>query len=218
VSPIQSFLRQTSADLAKSPFAATATALGAGFVVGVAIAALISPSGALVVVAAVEGHGDFADQGRSTFQHWEWRSQRVGWFLLISVVVAGLAGLLGDGLLSSRRLSARDGAFEVRFDRFLHRSDPTVVELRIADTAKNKPITVHVDAAFLQQVRILRITPEPESEIAGPAGISFLFASTGTGDSAEVAFHIEPDEWGSLQGDFTLNDGSQVHVTQFVYP
>lgn len=61
----------------------------------------------------------------------EWRWQRVGWILLGGLVVAGLAGLLGDGPLSSTSSSSIDGAVQASFDRFLHRSAPTVVALRI---------------------------------------------------------------------------------------
>jgi len=148
----------------------------------------------------------------------EWRWQRVGWILLGGLVVAGLAGLLGDGPLSSTSSSSIDGAVQASFDRFLHRSDPSVVTLRISDPAKGAPIDMHVNSEFLYRVRILRLTPEPASEIADPTGITFQFAASPRASSVEIAVHLEPEKWGTLQGDFRLSDGSQVHVAQFVYP
>jgi hypothetical protein len=44
VCPVQSFLRATSASLTRCPLAATAVALGVGFVVGIVTTALLAPS------------------------------------------------------------------------------------------------------------------------------------------------------------------------------
>ena len=44
VCPVQSFLRQTSGSLTRSPLTATAVALGAGFLVGIVTTALMGPS------------------------------------------------------------------------------------------------------------------------------------------------------------------------------
>ena len=169
-------------------------------------------------MASVDGPGGVAGGEHEAFQQWEWRWQRVGWIPLGGLVVAGLAGLLGDGPLSSTSSSSIDGAVQAFFDRFLHRSDPTMVALRIAEPTKGELIYVHVNSEFLHRVRILRITREPASEIADPTGITFQFAAPPRASSVEIAVHLEPKKWGTLQGDFTLTDGSRVHVAQFVYP
>jgi ElaB/YqjD/DUF883 family membrane-anchored ribosome-binding protein len=44
VCPVQSFVRQTSATLRNAPLTATAVALGAGFLIGIATTALMAPS------------------------------------------------------------------------------------------------------------------------------------------------------------------------------
>jgi hypothetical protein len=169
-------------------------------------------------VAPVDGPGDLTDRELCAFQQREWRWQRVGWILLVGVVVAGLAGLLGDGPLSSTSSSSMDGAVQASFDRFLHRSDPSVVTLRISERRRDGSLQVHIGSEFLHRVRLLRITPEPESEIPGAGGINFQFASDEAGAPAEIAFRFEPKEWGSLQSDVALDDGSRVNVAQFVYP
>jgi hypothetical protein len=165
----------------------------------------------------VDGPGGIADAKHLAFQQWEWRWQRVGWVLLAGVVVAGLAGLLGDGPLSSTSSSSTDGAVQASFDRFLHRSDPAVIGLRISEP-KGELIDMHVNSEFLHRVRILRLTPEPVSEIADPTGITFQFAAPPRASAVEIAVHLEPEKWGTLQGDFSLSEGSQVNVAQFVYP
>jgi len=43
VCPVQSFVQRSSANLTRSPLAATAVALGAGFIVGILTTALIAP-------------------------------------------------------------------------------------------------------------------------------------------------------------------------------
>lgn len=164
----------------------------------------------------MDGPADLAESKHQTFQAWEWRWQRVGWILLAVLVIAALAGVLGDGPLSSTQLSSSDGALQASFDRFLHRSDPAVIVLRVSAEMRSKSLRVHVGSAFLRRVRILRITPEPQSEIARQEGIDFLFESAGA--PADITFHFEPEEWGPLQSDFALDAGSQVSVEQFVYP
>ena len=48
--------------------------------------------------------------------------------------------------------------------------------------------------------------------------MTFQFASPPRASTVEITVHLEPEKWGTLQGDFSLSDGSQVHVAQFVYP
>jgi hypothetical protein len=151
------------------------------------------------------------------FQRWEWRLQRVGWLLLGGIVAAGLAGLLGDGPLSRRQRESSDGRMVAAFERFLHRSAPAAIELRLGPAPRSRPATLRVPSASLNQVRILRVTPEPQSERAGPDGIVFQFPLS-PGEPSTIVLHVEPEQWGSLNGQFVWAGESTVDVWQYVYP
>ena len=58
-----------------------------------------------------------------------WRVKRVGWVVLAILVLAGAAGLFGDGPLSSTIRSANGLTLE--FDRFVRRERPFTLKLNL---------------------------------------------------------------------------------------
>lgn len=154
----------------------------------------------------------------SRFQHWEWRFQRLGWLLLCGIVAGGLLGLLGDGPLSSVRVVSSDGRLQASFDRNLHRTNPTVIELQFEAVSDRNPIELHVSAEYVQRVRILRTVPAAEFERAESDGIVFGFQRELPVTAGIITFHVEPRTAGSLVGKFTVTDNTSVVVSQFVFP
>lgn len=53
-----------------------------------------------------------------------WRFERVGWYVLILVVLMGLMGVFSRGLLSSRDVRSEDGKVRVEYEMF-HRNGST---------------------------------------------------------------------------------------------
>ena len=145
----------------------------------------------------------------------EWLVQRIAWGLLILIIVAGLAGLFGNGPLSKQTMATASGTIEI--DRFARRSASEEWRIRPIQAAQEgSQLALRISSAFLECYEITAIVPEPASTTLDGSDVVFMFdASAARGT---VAFHVEPERIGLADGSFVLNDSKPMLIRQFVYP
>lgn len=155
----------------------------------------------------------------SRFQKTEWSAQRVGWAIWIGLIIAGCLGLLGPGMLSDRRIPARDGAFTLKYERFLHHHNPSQLEVNFERSANaDGQWTIRLGQPLLDGIQIMRIEPEPVHQQIGEDGASYTFAAAAGAPSGRVVFHVEYEHYGELSGWIAADDSEPIHFSQFVYP
>lgn len=153
------------------------------------------------------------------FQQWQWTIQRHGWIVLLALVAAALAGLLGRGPLSSAATATPDGALHLEYDRFLHYRDPTTLQLRLEPQGVRDGLArVWLEGAYLEGVQIQHVTPRPVAEEAAGGSIVFVFRVADPGRATRITFHLEAEQLGRLSGRFGLDGGEPGTFWQFVYP
>ena len=104
-------------------------------------------------------------------QRTTWRVQRVGWWVLLTVTIAGTLGLLGGGPLS--RTETRQGGATVRYDAVLRRQADTDIVFDIPSSAGRARLTL--PARYMDAVEIADIQPAPLAAYATQRGQTFLF-------------------------------------------
>jgi hypothetical protein len=152
------------------------------------------------------------------FQKAEWRVQRCGWIVWALIVFAALAGLLGSGWLSNRKVTASDETLAVKYDRYLHYHHPTQLELSLLAPPTDGEWHVAVDRSLLDRLQILHIEPEPTRRILAEDAISYVFLADPKATVGNVVFHVEYQRYGGAQGGVAIAGGSPVVLNQFVYP
>ena len=92
------------------------------------------------------------------FQRRTWLVQRVGWGVVLLLLLAAAAGLLGRGPLSEKTARSADGALGVRYGRFVRHRAPTTVQLQLApDVADQGQVRLWLDLRYLEGVTIENI-------------------------------------------------------------
>ncbi|HEX6962716.1 MAG TPA: hypothetical protein VF175_12665 [Lacipirellula sp.] len=153
------------------------------------------------------------------FQRREWRLQRVGWFLWIALIAAGLAGAVGPGPISSQRLSTSDGRLAVEYERFVHRHYPTELRLSIEpEDEQDKSLRVRISQTLLDRIKIARIHPEPVLSELTADGVWFEFGRQPGAERVTVVWHIEHDKIGRGAGQLQLAGSQPLSIPFFVYP
>ena len=153
------------------------------------------------------------------FQRREWRILRLGWFCWSAIVLAALAGLLGDGPLSSTTAASEDLSLVVHYDRFVHRHDPCMLKLSITPPAGTQDeLRLSVDRDYLSNLEIRAIVPEPERTVFGEDKVTMVFPMDGSPSLMSVVIHYSPEPTGKLNGVIRLEGATPVRFWQFVYP
>lgn len=153
------------------------------------------------------------------FQQGQWTAQRWAWGILLGVLAAALAGLLGPGLLSRTSAADPDGNVRVEYDRFLHRQAEAVARVTLGPAAtRDGTVRVWFGEGFLRAVQIRHVTPRPEREEAGPDRHVFVFRVAAPGEPVGIDVHFVPGGIGTLPGRVGIGDGPAVGFDSFVYP
>lgn len=147
-----------------------------------------------------------------------WKVQRVAWVIMALVIIAALLGFTGDGGIGNlQSLKAGDSAegLEVEYERFLRRSAPAEIKVKLAPSTSDFRTDLHISQDFYEKLQIDKVVPEPSEVYTHEHGITYRF--TTANQPFVVTFYLTPKGMGSLPLHFSTNE-REVAITQFIYP
>ncbi len=163
--------------------------------------------------------GDLEISNDPEFQRREWSAQRVGWVVWLAVIVAALAGLMGEGPLSDATAGAEDDLLRVQYHRFVRHAAPRTLKIQLQPGAvQGKQARVWINQEYLEGLEIQDITPEPSSVEAASGRVIYVFDLDKKGEPATILFDLEHESIGRKVARVGLDDRQVVSFTQFVYP
>lgn len=145
-----------------------------------------------------------------------WRFERVGWYVLVLIVLLALAGLFGNGPLSDAERWSEDGRVKVEYQR-LSRSGTTDNLYITVQGEPGQPVKVELEGSLLRAASIETMQPEPQlSKSHGPA----LLLQLGTGQDGVATLYLtlRSEHVGSLEGIVRAGPQSVVQFSTFLYP
>ena len=145
-----------------------------------------------------------------------WRFERVGWYVLVLIVLLALAGLFGNGPLSDAEVMSQDGRLKVEYQR-LSRSGTTDNLFITVQGIPGQPVTVELEGSLLRKASIETIQPEPQMSMShGPA----LLLQLGTSKDGRATLYLtlRSEHVGTLEGIVRAGPQSAVNFSTFLYP
>ena len=153
------------------------------------------------------------------FQRGEWIVQRIGWAVMVALVVAALVGVFGRGPASATTALDPSGRLEVEYERFGRLESRSDLRIRI-DRAlfDEQEARIWIDHELIDHQQVTQITPEPQSVISGKSGYTIVLAVDPGDAQAKAVVHLIPLKPGQYSGRIGVPGGPDVSMTQFVYP
>jgi hypothetical protein len=155
----------------------------------------------------------------------EWFVQRVGWLVLLAILVAAIAGLFGGGLFSETTSTAEENGAEVTIHhpRWGRMESPTGMKVEVeAPGQQAEELSLTLSHSLAEKIDITSVVPEPDSNALGPKGVTYSWQVEDWSEKLIIAFNYRVKEWKSLAGDVILKaddeDLATVHVSQFMFP
>ncbi|MEB6592207.1 hypothetical protein MXM82_24225 [Pseudomonas asiatica] len=145
-----------------------------------------------------------------------WRFERIGWYVLVVIVLLALAGLFGNGPLSDAEVVSQDGRVKVEYQR-LSRSGTTDNLFITVQGTPGQPVMVELEGTLLRQASIETLQPEPQASMShGPALL--LQLGTSKDGMATLYLTLRSEHVGTLEGVVRAGSNSAVHFSTFLYP
>lgn len=149
------------------------------------------------------------------FERADWRAQRIGWAVVALVIVLALAGALGRGRLSRERIPFGAGD-TLALENITRHQAPAELKLKLHSIAVDS-VVVEIANAFLDDVDVREISPEPAAIRPQPGSTRYLFEREG-GGPIEVRFVYAPNGYWRNGGWISVADGAPVRFSQVVLP
>ena len=153
------------------------------------------------------------------FQRRAWRAERVGWAVMLGLVLAGMLGAFGEGWLSRTSTDVVGGRLRVDYERIARHGSPATLRVALAPGAIRTAIAlVWVDREYLEGVDIGKIEPQPVASWVARDRVVFAVRLDNRADSAYLSFALTPDDFWSRRVRVGLDAGPSVAFRQFVLP
>ncbi len=164
--------------------------------------------------------GDLQVEQDLDFQRREWAIQRVGWVVMLLVVVAALLGLFGQGVLGTATIGDSGDPLQLAYDRFDRKHAPTELQVEVAGrTVQEGQVRLWLNDRFLSQIELEQVVPEPEQVLVEPGRKVYVFQAGGDPSQAvHVAFQFQHAAFGLRSGQIGLVNGDTLNFRQVVYP
>ena len=145
-----------------------------------------------------------------------WRFERCGWYMVVLLVVLGLAGLFSRGLLSTRDVRSEDGRVRVQYEMF-HRNGSTNSMNISVSGAPESTVELELAGEILEGFSIETLQPEPARARSSGQGIR-LWLQTDTQGQADLFITLRGDGLGLFHSRIVLPGTNDVRLAQFIFP
>jgi hypothetical protein len=145
-----------------------------------------------------------------------WRFERVGWYVLVAVVLLTLCGLFSHGLLSSTTVTSAQGDLTVEYERF-HRSGGVNTMVIRSHGEPGKLHTVTLGNATMEGFSIDSIQPQPVRSAGTRQGLRLTLSGDDHGDSTLYLAWRSDGAW-LFKSAIGIEGGGEVSINQFIYP
>ena len=138
-----------------------------------------------------------------------WVVQRVGWVMMLVVMIAGATGLFGNGLLSDKTVSS--GNTKAEFERFYRYETEMKVLVESAEHISSISFPQH----YLKDFRIVRFVPEPFNNNTTRNEVRYNFLP---GENRIVSVYLIPKHYGAIDGLIKVNETTSINLDHFIFP
>ncbi|WP_460125978.1 hypothetical protein [Pseudomonas sp. S2_C03] len=145
-----------------------------------------------------------------------WRFERFGWYMLVLLMILGLAGLFSRGLLSSRDVLSDDGRVRVEYEMFHRNGSTNAMKISLSGEPEST-LELEVAGELLDGFSIETLQPEPVRSRSSAQGMR-LWIQADTKGQASVFMTLRGDGLGLFRSTIILPGTSGVKLTQFIFP
>jgi hypothetical protein len=152
-----------------------------------------------------------------SFQQRDWTAQRVGWVIMLLLVIAAAIGAFGHGALGDAHLGRSD-ALRLDYERLTRHGSSSFLELHLPRTSGPAEVRLWLERRYADRVRFESIVPEPERTELTADRLTYTFALGPGEQSPHITFDITPIALWSATARLGIEGGDTLTFSQFVFP
>jgi hypothetical protein len=160
---------------------------------------------------------DLESEANLRFQDRSWRVEQIGFGIMLLIVLLALLGILGGRGPLSAATADGDG-LRIDYQRFTHVLEPTTLNITVQPAPGSQTVQLAFSATYLDQVDIQSVRPEPDKSYGSDNSAVFIFSVPASVTTTEIEFELQPNIFGVIGGQISLEGGPSLDLRQVVYP
>ncbi len=152
------------------------------------------------------------------FQRKQFVAERIGWIAMGAALLWALVGGFGEGLISHKRSSNPGETCSIAYERFGRRDAPMQLRVTFSPLPPGDNVTLHFNRAFLDSVKLQRVTPDYQAMIGDREGASLVFEAMPADEDHQITIEYKPEGIGPLPIEVKPSHSAAMTIHQFIYP
>lgn len=161
---------------------------------------------------------DLEAQDQLRHQRREWIAERIGWGVMALLLLAGMAGLLGQGPLSRDDETSADGKLSLEYERVHRVHAPACLRIRIEQSPSGGPVQLAIARSFDDATIQDEIVPRPSRVESGDGELVYFFDVTGDQPEQLIELRYQYDQFGRFDHALGLRGQEPLRFRQIILP
>jgi hypothetical protein len=151
------------------------------------------------------------------FQRKWWKFENAMWILFGIIIVCDVLGAFGRGWLAKAKVSTKDQAAVLSYERMERAFTPSILDLEIGQKAiHNGQVSVYVSGSVVKDLGAERISPQPLTSTIGNGGYTYVFPVSTTPATIQIA--LSPSSPGMRHFRVQVAGSEPIDAGVFVFP
>ena len=147
----------------------------------------------------------------------EFQLRRMGFALLLAIVIAAMVGLFSRGYISDARIANDSGTLRIDYEKYSRLMSDVDMKITSSQIRENRNRII-LGGDFMDSFRIDTLQPQPDKMYSLNGNMVLEYSVSAPGSEQTLWLSLTPMKFGATHSSVAIDNGPEITLHQFIYP
>ncbi|BCG08535.1 hypothetical protein [Buttiauxella agrestis] len=147
----------------------------------------------------------------------EFQLRRIGFALLLAIVIAAMVGLFSRGYISDARIVNDSGTLRIDYEKYSRLMSDVDMKITSSQIRENRNRII-LGGDFMDSFRIDTLQPQPDKMYSLNGKMVLEYSVSAPGSEQTLWLSLTPMKFGATHSTVAIDNGPEITLHQFIYP
>lgn len=147
----------------------------------------------------------------------EFRLRRMGFALLLAIVIAAMVGFFSQGYISDARIANDSGTLRIDYEKYSRLMSDVDMKITSSQIRENRNRII-LGGDFMDSFRIDTLQPQPDKMYSLNGKMVLEYSVSAPGSEQTLWLSLTPMKFGATHSTVAIDNGPEITLHQFIYP
>lgn len=147
----------------------------------------------------------------------EFQLRRMGFALLLAIVIAAMVGLFSRGYISDARIANDSGTLRIDYEKYSRLMSDVDMKITSSQIRENRNRII-LGGDFMDSFRIDTLQPQPDKMYSLNGKMVLEYSVSAPGSEQTLWLSLTPMKFGATHSTVAIDNGPEITLHQFIYP